>query len=376
VRDSGVTETPFTYEQVLAWLSSHPLEPDRFKFQCEAGGFDARVVPGMIEVLASGPFELHRAAGCVLAFHRIGTKSYGSTVEDFEYRLFGPGRNERVVRPQHLKATDMAELAFISVDPLRRFDEYPPLDFSLTGLSQCLGPRWVTSFEGFPSFGVRSVYLAHSVEDGGLIVVKTAHRQRWDDDHGGGNRTGSEDSDRLRTRNSELFARVLVLFIVDSTRPELQGEDRSYYKTGIYPFVDSHAEEWRRWESAQWSLGEQSLDARVFRFADGWTGFSVDDPDRYIAVAAYNVADTNVRLEEVDGAAYDFDFSMPFTIEQLRAHTDTKPDVASLMRARTKHPNHEAVSAASPWFQYLVTDRIGRTEKNPSAYARPTDVGS
>ena len=108
-----------------------------------------------------------------------------------------------------------------------------------------------------------------------------------------------------------------------------------------------------------WSLGAETLNARVFRFADGWTEFSDDDPDRYIAAVAYNVADTNVRLDEVDGAAYDFDFSMPFTIEDLRGQKDTQPDVATLMHAHTRHPDHEAVITA---IQDLARGRTPDTE--------------
>ena len=236
---------------------------------------------------------------------------------------------------------------------MRSVPGYPPLDFSLTGLSQWPGPKWVASFDGYPMFGVRSVYLAHSVEDGGLIVVKTAHRQRWDDEHGRHLSLLEHFSD---------FAGVLLRFMVDSARPELQGEDRSFYNTGLNPFAYSHNKEWRTWERAQWSLAEQSLDARVFRFADGWTGFSVDDPDRYIAVAAYNVTDTNVRLEEVDGASYGLDFTKPFGTEALQSLAETNPNVASLMRARAKHPDHQAVITASPWFRYLGRDGISRTE--------------
>jgi hypothetical protein len=53
----------------------------------------------------------------VLTFHDIGTKTYGSTIEDFEYRLTGPGRHTRTVRPKQLKAADINEGAYITTDP-------------------------------------------------------------------------------------------------------------------------------------------------------------------------------------------------------------------------------------------------------------------
>jgi len=76
-------------------------------------------------------------------------------------------------------------------------------DFSLIGLSQSPGLKWVASFDGFPMIEVRSVYLAHSFDDGGLIVVKTANRQRWVDDHGGEN--PRVDPEEMRTRLLETF---------------------------------------------------------------------------------------------------------------------------------------------------------------------------
>jgi hypothetical protein len=124
VGELGVAETSFTYEQALAWLSSHPAtEPHFMRFQNQASELGDGVMPGMIEVLERGPINLHRAAAFVLSYHDIQVKTYGSTVEDFEYRLSRPGRfsrpsrRERVVRPQHLKPEDITEDAFITKNP-------------------------------------------------------------------------------------------------------------------------------------------------------------------------------------------------------------------------------------------------------------------
>jgi hypothetical protein len=116
-----VAETPFTYEQALAWLSSHPAaEPNSMRFENQASELGDGVVPGMIEVLARGPIELHRAAASVLAYHDFRIRTYGSTVDDFEYRLSQPGRpgrRERIVRPHQLKVEDITEGALITTDP-------------------------------------------------------------------------------------------------------------------------------------------------------------------------------------------------------------------------------------------------------------------
>jgi hypothetical protein len=226
---------------------------------------------------------------------------------------------------------------------------YPPLDFSLVGMSHWRGPKWAASFEGFPTSGARSVYLAHAVDEAGLIVVKSAHRQRWDAEHGGGTLADNANSDRLRAKTVATFAWVLLLFLVDSARPELQGQDRSDYETGMVPFVTGHADKWSYWETAEWTFGKRSITARVFRFADSWTGFSIDDPDRYIAVASYHMAGTDLHLDEIHATSYGFDFSVPFRIDQLQELTADRPDLKSAMGGGILHSDHKAVMAASPW---------------------------
>jgi hypothetical protein len=212
---------------------------------------------------------------------------------------------------------------------------HPPLDFPLVGLSKWPDPKWVNFFEGEHGKAVRSVLLAHSLGEDGLIVVKTAPRPRWDGD--------VEATD---------FAFGLLLWIADSARPapegeaSLKGEERGSYNKGVVTFAENHAAEWEAWEPARWRLGGRNIESRVFRFAHAWTGLSVDDPDRYIGVIAYNVVDTNVSLDEVDGGSYDFDFSKAFGIEDLQAQVGSKPNVESIIRAPTRHPDHEAVIGA------------------------------
>lgn len=149
------------------------------------------------------------------------------------------------------------------------------------------------------------------------------------------------------------FAFDLVRVIADTARPQLHGqpsplgEERGAYNKGIVPFAESQAKGWETWEPARWRLGQRELEAKIFRFAHTWTGFSVDEPDRYIGIAAYKVVDTIVSLSEADGAAYGFDFSKPFGIEDLQAQVGSQPNVESVIRARTREPDHGAVIAAN-----------------------------
>jgi hypothetical protein len=238
---------------------------------------------------------------------------------------------------------------------------HPPLDFLLVGLANRRGPKWVIFFEGEQEKPVWSVLLAHSVLEAGLVVVKTAPRQWWDRDMAG--EVEAEDS-HCRPGATD-FAFGLLLWMIDSGRPAFEGEvalggdERADYNRGLVTFAKDHAAEWEMWEPARWTLGERNIEARIFRFAHAWAGFSVDDPDRYIGVIAYNVADTTVHLDEVDAASYNFDFTKSFGIADLQAQVGLRPDVESIIRAPARHPDHRVVIATA-------SRAISSAARNPS----------
>jgi hypothetical protein len=52
-----------------------------------------------------------------------------------------------------------------------------------------------------------------------------------------------------------------------------------------------------------------------------------------------------VRLAEADGASDDHEFSKPFGIEDLHTQDGSTPDVESVIRDPTRHPDDEVVMA-------------------------------
>jgi hypothetical protein len=234
------------------------------------------------------------------------------------------------------------------MEPVPPTTGFPPLDFSLVGLADWPGRKWVEFFQGTWDRGlakpVWSVLLAHSGEKSGLVVVKTAPRQRWDREMG-----GEVDGEMNAGRGASDFAFDLLRQMTDSGRLALEvevaltGEERAAYNRGLVTFAEDHGAEWETWEPARWTLGERGIEARTFRFAHAWAGFSVDDPDRYIGVIAYNVTETTVRLAEVDGSSYDFEFSKPFHLEDLQAQVGSRPDTELVVRATTRHRDHQVV---------------------------------
>ena len=226
-------------------------------------------------------------------------------------------------------------------------DQHPPLDFSLFGLTEWDGVRWVPFFAGEVGRPVWSVSLAHSA-DGTLVLVKTAPRQRYDQ-----LMVGRDRQEEAAILGPMEFAAESLAQMADAGRPEvdLPSEQRGRYNQRIWPFAEEQAAGWTEWEPARWTLGQRPLGARIFRFAHGWTGLTLDEPHHYIGVTAYNVADTHVSLTEVDGSLYGFDFSQPFKIQDLTGGPHL--DLFSIARSKNLQPGHELVLATEPppnWF--------------------------
>ncbi len=250
------------------------------------------------------------------------------------------------------------------MEPVSSTTGFLPLDFSLVGLADWPGRKWVEFFQGKWERGVAkpvwSVLLAHSVEKSGLVVVKTAPRQRWDREMG-----GEVDGEMNPGRGASDFASDLLRQMTDSGRPALEGEaaltgeERASYNRGLVTFAEDRGAEWETWEPARWTLGERNIEAKIFLFAHAWAGLSVDDPDRYIGVIAYNVTDTTVHLAEVDGSLYDFDFTKPFRLEDLQSQLGSRPDSESVVRAATRQRDHQVVIATR-------SRVISATEPGPS----------
>jgi hypothetical protein len=226
---------------------------------------------------------------------------------------------------------------------------HPPLDFLLFGLAHWDDPKWVWFFEGEVGTPACSVTLAHA-NDERLILVKTAPRERWDRVMAWG-----EPETAISAGAGEVdFAFALITPLIDMARPvTLAGtgsptEDRSRYNRGIVALAENQSARWNSWAPARWTLGDRELSARVFQFAHAWTGFIVDDPEYYVGVTAFHVASTNISLAEVTDAAYNFDFSAPFGIEELRDRVESVPNIEPLIRAAALLPDHLLVMAAEP----------------------------
>lgn len=211
---------------------------------------------------------------------------------------------------------------------------HPPLDFPLVGLGfGACERRWVEFFEGELGRPVWSVWLDHLVGDR-LLVVRAAPRARWDDIMG----SGSEPSERAASGIAE-FVATAVRAVLDQARPELDRHDERTYNSRIYSMADSIARQWAEWDMATWQLDGRDCDARILRLSNIWTGVTAAGEDLYIGVTGYNSTDPEVSLEQVDGHAYDFDFTAPFSIADLDARAAAFPNTEDARRAAQLQPS-------------------------------------
>ena len=231
-----------------------------------------------------------------------------------------------------------AGLAACGRMPVAVLDPHPPLDFDLVGMADWRGSKWVSFFQGESGRPVWSVLLDHAI-DRVVVTVETAPRAYRDRVMVG------EFAEREATddRGAFDFAAGTLIRLADVARPLLGEDQRRLYNQRISAFAENEARRWTNWESATWQLGARSLGALVFRFAHAWTGLSVDDPNRYIGVTAFNLASSNVRLAEVSGDQYNWDFSQPFSIDGLNAQAGMHPDVLAVLRSTEIQQDHHRV---------------------------------
>jgi hypothetical protein len=99
-------ESPLDYEMAMEWLSSHPFR-DLLKHKQQALKLGPRCFPGMIEVLAHGPTDLHGQAAIVMSLNGATVTPRGSTVADYEYLVSLPGGVTQAVKPIHVTEDDL-----------------------------------------------------------------------------------------------------------------------------------------------------------------------------------------------------------------------------------------------------------------------------
>lgn len=209
---------------------------------------------------------------------------------------------------------------------------FPPLDFSLFGLSEWTGACWVEFFEGESGKPVWSVTLAHHSEDSALVLVRTSPKERWDRLIAGGQQPGAAE-----------FAADLVRVVIDAARAEFDTDERSRYNRAVPAFAQDQGNGWESWESAQWSLDGHAIPARIWRFAHAWTGLTLGVSARYVGVTAFNVEDTEVDLTEVYGSDYGFDFTVPFWIHGLEDQLPRRPSTRDIYHSKRRHHDHDRV---------------------------------
>jgi hypothetical protein len=211
---------------------------------------------------------------------------------------------------------------------------HPPLDFSLFGLNEWSGARWVEFFEGEIGEPVWAVTLAHS-RDPALVLVRFAPTKPWDRRMAGG------------LPGATAFACSLLVALIDMARPELDGSEHDQYNRSIWAFAQEQAKTTESWEQTQWGWDGHTVPARIRRFAHAWTGFTLGVPGHYVGVTAFNLVDPRIDLIRVNGADYGFDFTVPFRIDELNTRRPQRLNPSEIVRSKRRLPDHDEVLAST-----------------------------
>ncbi|MCR3720826.1 MULTISPECIES: hypothetical protein [Prauserella salsuginis group] len=212
-----------------------------------------------------------------------------------------------------------------------------PVDFPVYGLHPSIpGPRWVDFFEGGNVSPVEPDAGSEAVS--GLGETGRAPWALWLGqrlaDTERGLRVGSMP--RLRYERAmcpgggDPLAEVAFgaafglvnLTLPDSSVPRPDGLIES-----LLAHAEQHARRYEKWKRVTWRVDGMSVRARIWEFAGGWTGFTGDLDDSYVAAIGIGVAADELSLGRVtDPKAYGVDFSVPISLADLGRHRATRPE--------------------------------------------------
>jgi hypothetical protein len=211
----------------------------------------------------------------------------------------------------------------------------PPVDFTLYGLAESwAGFRWLEFFDGqlgAPTCGVRLGHQADSADS--YVGVATMPRDRYD-------RLCVAGGDRL----SEV-AFYGVWWLINLTLPDHHIERPDGLAKVLLDFATPQSALHAQWPTVPWSVGDTRVSASVWRFAGGWTAFTDELADEYIAAVGFGVQPEGLGFAPVgDGARYGFDLAAPLRPSDLAVAGDrTGPPETILVNADGWHADQVAV---------------------------------
>jgi hypothetical protein len=182
-----------------------------------------------------------------------------------------------------------------------------------------------------PTWGVR---LSHQTAAGDAYVgVGTMPRERYD-------RLCFVDGDRI----SEA-AFYGAWWLTNLTLPDLNVARPDGLAEMLHDVVSQETARHGRWPTVPWSVGDTTVSASVSRFAGGWTAFTDDLADEYLAAVGFGVQPEGLGFAPVgDGARYGFDPAAPLRPSDLAVACDrTGPPETILVNADGWHADHVAV---------------------------------
>lgn len=194
----------------------------------------------------------------------------------------------------------------------------PAVDFAAYGVEfSWRGHRWLDFFEHSDDGPMWALWLGHGTPEGdGGIRVGTLPRARYDE------MFSPRSDDHL-----EPVAFSGAFSLVNHTLPNLKVPRPE----GLLPALVRHAEQAAHrhagWPRYRWEVDGRPVDAAVWGFAGGWTGFVGDLDEAYLVAVGIGVPAEGLRLTTIaDGAAYGMDLGAPPSLAELNVRRQEHPE--------------------------------------------------
>lgn len=235
----------------------------------------------------------------------------------------------------------------------------PPAGFPVYGLdSPFPGPRWLELFGDPPDGSPTWVSLNHLSADSRSLVNVTTHVHRAR----GNPRSYSVPTDEQAAEQGRSalmsVAGQCTVRLVNQTLPVLPLTRPPGFLRALAGLSTEAANAYSAWAFTDWQVDGRPVQAPMWRFAGGWTGFTGAAAGVYLVVVGTGPGAEPGGLSFAplrDGSSYHFDLREPLSFEVVNAaagaagvpvgsdppwqRQDWHPDQLQLMRKLGQEPN-------------------------------------
>ncbi len=215
--------------------------------------------------------------------------------------------------------------------------EWPPLGFSPYGLDETWpGSRRLEMFDGPAGVPSPSVWFGHrEVDQPGYLLVGTGPRSRF-----------ARNADAHPDRQEREAAWSAAYWLLNLSLPHFAVPRPPGWSRKLTDHIHEQADRHATWPVALWYVDGETADARIWRFAHGWAGYTAAHDDHLLMLVGIDIDVEGWHLVAFDDTRpYGFDLDQPLRAGLLNEILAERggPEHAIPAPRADWHPNHVAV---------------------------------